>query len=79
MKLSKAHLKGKHLLLHMLPHLVVMTMMMMVVMMVVVMLTVLMIVMAKINLLLLLDHPLHFLFTGFSKTMHNHCNQKVGK
>ena len=54
-------------------------MMMMVVMMVVVMLTVLMIVMAKINLLLLLDHPFHFLFTGFSKTMHNHCNQKVGK
>ena len=65
----------------MLPHLVVMmmTMIMMVVMMVVVMLTVLMIVMAKINLLLLLDHPLHFLFTGFSKIMHNHCNQKVGK
>ena len=65
----------------MLPHLVVMmmTMIMMVVMMVVVMLTVLMIVMAKINLLLLLDHPFHFLFTGFSKTMHNHCNRKVGK
>ena len=56
-----------------------MVVMMMVVMMVVVMLMVLMVVMAKINLLLLLDHPFHFLFTGFSKTMHNHCNKKVGK
>ena len=54
LKFSEAHLKSKHLLLNVLPHLVMIGMVMK---------------MMMINLLLLLDHPLHLLFTSLSDSV----------
>ena len=58
LKFSEAHLKSKHLLLNVLPHLLMIGMLMTVVMKIM-----------MINLLLLLDHPLHLLFTSLSDSV----------
>ena len=59
LKFSEAHLKSKHLLLNVLPHLVMIGMVVTVVIKIAMM----------INLLLLLDHPLHLLFTNLSDSV----------
>ena len=59
LKFSQAQLKSKHLLLNVLPHLVMIRMMLLVMMIITM-------TMAITNLLLLLDHSLHLLFTSLS-------------